>query len=117
MVLNYDNRLSGSYTYLNFFFPVGVSVQITASGTPTLGQNGYSLICGITATENLNLSITYQWTKNSDGTQVGSDQALSFSFFRFSDAGWYTCEAIVRSPFLNGDISIMDTHDVTIQSN
>ena len=84
-----------------------------------LGQGGYSLTCDLTVTgaENLNSSITYQWTKN-NGTQtlVGADRVLSFSSLRLSDAGQYTCQATVSSPYLNNDITIMDTHDVRLQS-
>ena len=103
---------------INFFFLAGISVQITASGTPTLGQNDYSLTCGVTGAENLNPSITYQWTKN-NGTQtiqMGTDRVLSFSSFTISDAGRYTCQATVSSPFLDGDIPITDVHYVMIQS-
>ena len=102
---------------MNFFCPApAISVQITASETPMLGQS-YSLTCDVTGTETLNSSITYQWTKNNGTqTQVGTDRVLSFSPLRLSDAGRYTCRATVSSPYLNNDITMMDTHDVGIQS-
>ena len=105
---------------MNFFFPVNILVQITASlGTPMLGQS-YSLTCNVTGTENLDSSITYRWTKN-NGTQTqvpnGPDpKTLAFSTLRFSDGGQYSCQATVSSPYLSGDITMMDTHDVRIQS-
>ena len=104
---------------LMVFFPPApdVSVDITTSGPPTLGQSGYSLTCGVTGAENLSPSITYQWTKN-NGThtqlRVGTDRVLSFSPLRLSDAGRYTCQANVSSPYLNNDIIITDTQDITI---
>ena len=82
-----------------------------------LGQS-YSLICGVTRAENLDSSIAYQWTKN-NGTQTqvpSGAETLSFSILRFSDAGQYTCQATVSSPHLNDDITMMDTHNVTLQS-
>ena len=80
-----------------------MSVQITSSGPPSLGQSGYSLTCDVTGAENLNSSITYQWTKD-NGTQtqiqVGGDpRVLSFSPLRLSDAGQYTCQVTVSSPY------------------
>ena len=104
------------YSMMNFFFPAPViSVQITASpGTPMLEQS-YSLTCDVTGAENLRPSITYQWT-NSNGDQIGTDTVLSFSSFGFSDAGQYACQANVSSPYLSGDITMMDAHDVRIQS-
>ena len=85
-----------------------------------LGQSGYSLTCGVTGAENLDPSITYQWTKN-NGTQtqiqVGAEpKVLYFSPLRLTDAGRYTCQAIISSPYLHSDITMMDTQDVTLQS-
>ena len=106
--------------YVDFsFLPVPtVSVQIITSGAPVLGQN-YSLTCSVNGAENLNPTITYQWTKNS-GTQaqiqVGSDpRVLSFSPLSLSDAGRYTCQATVSSLYLIDNINTMDSQDVTIQ--
>ena len=97
-----------------------MSVQITTSGALILGQSGYSLACNVTGVENLNPSITYQWTKD-NGTQTqiqtGADPGvLSFSPLRFSDAGQYTCQATVSPHYLNSDITVMGTQDVRIQS-
>ena len=85
-----------------------------------LGKSDYSLTCGVGGAANLNPSITYQWTKN-NGTQTQlqvrpDPKILSFSPFRLSDAGRYTCQATVSSPYLNNDITMMDSHDVTLQS-
>ena len=85
-----------------------------------LGQNGYSLTCGVNGANNLNHTTAYQWIKN-NGTQtqiqVGSDpKVLSFSPLSLSDAGLYTCQATVSSPYLNNDITMVDSQDVSIQS-
>ena len=109
----------------NSFFPAPpISAQITTSSSDSLllGQSGYSLTCGITGTENLSPSITYQWTKNNgtqDQTQIQNDEGnprVSFSHLRPSDAGQYTCQATIRSPYLIDDIIVMNTLDVTLQS-
>ena len=85
-----------------------------------LGQNGYSHTCNVHGAENLNPSITYQWTKNNGiqtQIQAGADhRVLSFSPLRLSDAGWYTCQATVSSPYLSNSIIIMDSQDITLQS-
>jgi hypothetical protein len=79
-----------------------------------LGQNGYSLTCDVAVTGSISNSITYQWTKNigSQTIPVGTDRVLSFSPLRLSDAGQYACQATV-CPI---NITMMDTHDVTVQS-
>ena len=87
-----------------------------------MGQCGYSLKCGVTGAENLNPSITYQWTKN-NGThdQIipgnrANPEVLSFSPLKTSNGGRYTCQVTISSFFLNNDITIMDSQNVTVQS-
>ena len=109
--------------FLSFPAPT-ISVQITTSGAPVLGQNGYSLTCSVNGAGNLNASISYQWIKN-NGTQTEIQvkatnvkvHILSFSPFRLSDNGHYTCQATVSSPYLNNDITMMDSQDVTSEFN
>ena len=80
-----------------------------------MGQNSYSLNCGVSGAASLNPSITYQW--NNGQIQVGANhEVLSFSPLRLSDAGRYTCQATVSSPYLNNDITIMGSQDVILQS-
>ena len=80
-------------------------------------QNSYSLTCTVSGTNHLNSSIAYQWNKN-NGTQtqiqVGADKVLSFSPLRLSDAGRYTCQATVSSPYLNNDITVMSSNSQNI---
>ena len=73
-----------------------------------LGQNGYSLSCGVTGADNLNPSIAYEWTKK-NGTetqlQTGSDaDVVPFSLLRLSDAGEYSCRVTISSSYLSNDI-------------
>ena len=95
-------------------------MQFANSVAEALGQNGYTLICGVNGAENLSPSITYQWIKN-NGTQTqvynGYDPIhISFSPLRPYDAGQYTCQATVSSPYLKSDISVTDSLNVTFQS-
>ena len=107
---------------LSFFPAPAISVQVTPSGDPVLGQSGYSLICDVTGTENLNPSIIYQWTKNNGTlTQIqnveANSEVLSFSPLRLSDAGQYTCQATVNSPkYLTNDITEMNSQYIMLQS-
>lgn len=87
-----------------------------------LGQNSSNFLrCSVSGADNLNTSITYLWTKN-NGTQtqciqIGTDPALSsFTPFRLSDVGRFTCQATLSSPILNHDIIIAESHDITIPS-
>ena len=84
-----------------------------------LGQNGFILSCSVRGlSKNLNPSITYIWTKN-NGTQtqiqVGTDpNHLYFSPLKLSDAGQYSCQATVISPYLDlNNITDIDFHNVT----
>ena len=102
------------------FFPVpAISVQITTSGALILGQSGHSLTCNATGIENLNPSITYQWTKN-NGTRtqmVGTNsKTLSFSRLLPSDAGLYSCNVTVLSAYVSSVVYTSDSFEVTFIS-
>ena len=61
------------------------------------GQN-YDIICGVRGAENLNSTITYQWTRNNET----GNKSLSFAPVRISDAGIsYFCLATVVSNYLS----------------
>ena len=96
-----------------------ISVQITTSGAPLLGQSNYSLNCSVSVSENLNPFVTYQWTKkNSIQSQlvVENSSSLSFSHLQPSDAGQYSCNATVLSAYLSSVAYASKSFEVTIIS-
>ena len=85
---------------------------------PVFGQD-YILTCGIIGAENLNPSMTYQWTKDIGGnrTQIRTNfNSTSFSPLRLSDAGQYTCHIIVESPYIYNTTIVTASHNVTLES-
>ena len=79
-----------------------------------LGESGFTLTCNVSGADHLNPFIIYQWTKLTQSTQTqiqnGSDSTtISFSPLRVSDVGRYTCQATIRSPYLNNDIIRTDS--------
>ena len=91
-------------------------VQIINTGIPTAGEN-YQLTCAVLGAENLNPTITYQWTKNNIQMQIKSNsETLSFTPLRLSDAANYACTVTIASSYLTGDISVMNFQEVTVQS-
>ena len=96
-----------------------ISIQITTSGAPTLGQTSYSLTCSVSVSEILNPSVTYQWTKkNSIQSQlvVGNSSFLSFSRLQPSDTGQYSCNVAVLSAYLSSVVYASKSFEVTIIS-
>ena len=95
-----------------------ISVQISNSTNGIAGEN-YDLICSVLGAENLSPSITYQWTKNSNGQiQVGTNSnTLSFTPVRLSDAANYSCTVAITLSYLSaGMITAMASQSVRIQS-
>jgi hypothetical protein len=81
----------------NLLFVVLVSLQITGSvGTPTAGES-YSLTCTVSGADRLGYMASYQWRKDGNALAGETAVALSFSPFRLSHAGQYTCEVTVGS--------------------
>ena len=111
-----------SVCHLHVFLPAPpITVVVTSNlNTPVMvGQIGYTLTCDLSGADNLNSTITYQWTRN-DGTtrtQVGTNSnVLSFSSVRLSNAGEYTCTTTIVSALINSDITVSAAHRMTIQS-
>ena len=77
-------------------------VDSTGGAFPMAGQN-YDIICGVHGAENLNSTITYQWTRNNETGSDNNSKSLSLTPVRISDAGTsYFCSATVVSNYLTG---------------
>ena len=92
--------------------------MVTANlNTPLMvEQTGYTLTCVVSGADNINPTITYQWTRNGETVQDSSSRTLSLAPLTLSSAGEYTCNATVNSNLLNSDIQAFDTQRVDIQS-
>ena len=70
--------------------------------------------------ENLNPSITYQWTKNSGSGQIHAvgtnSNTLSFTPFQLCDAANYSCTVTIVSGYLTAGITAMASQSVMVQS-
>ena len=91
--------------------------MVTANLDPPLmvGQTCYTLTCVISGADNLNPTITYQWTRNNGSTQtpVGTNSdTLTLSPLRLSHASDYTCSVTVSSYLLNGIVTRSATQRV-----
>ena len=78
------------FTHDYFSSPI-VSIEIDNSGaTPTVGEI-YAITCSVTGAN----PTIYQW--NRDGILLSEKgSTISFSPFRLSDAGLYTCEVTLH---------------------
>jgi subtilase family serine protease len=80
-----------------------------------VGQTDNTLICDISGADNLNPTITYQWTRNGGG-EVGISNTFTISSAGLSDAGNYTCRATVNSNLLRNEITVSAGQIVMVQS-
>ena len=120
----YDNNIYKLHTPTMSFtklatsiVPSTISVRITTSASPMLGQNIYILTCNESLPDNFNPSITYQWTKdNGTQTQVGTMKSLSFSPLKLSDTGRYTCVVTASAFYLRNTITTTVSRDIRLQS-
>ena len=103
-----------------------ITVQLYDGGNiPVAGQQ-YSLTCDVSGAERLHPNITYQWIKNNSDAQmqVGNDsKSLFFSSLTLSDAGVYSCQISIQSPYISKEIMATDFqiiemgHELRIMSN
>ena len=94
------------------------SLTLATNGIPTAGQ-AYSLnycLTGITVI--VTDTVSYQWFKGQDsyGTHLTNTSELQFSSLRASDAGSYTCWAMVRSVEMEGTTTMSVNRKCSIQA-
>ncbi len=96
------------FIFLNNCFEVThecFPAAITPSGTPMIGQS-FSLLCTVTETDSLQLTISYYWFRGQLPLTTNSG-LLTFDELFLSDAGLYRCEVTVSS----------DGHQITVNSS
>ena len=79
-----------------------------------VGQTGTTLTCNVFGADNLNPTITYQWTK--DNVTGAKSEAVTLSPLQLSHAGVYTCSVNVSSTFLNSVIQASANKIMELQS-
>ena len=90
---------------------------VTSSKEESAAGQDYRLTCNVSGAENIIPIITYQWTKE-NGTQTlveTNSSTLFFSPLKLSDAGLFTCNIGVSSPYLDVEIRGSNTTKVKIQ--
>ena len=76
----------------------------------------YTLTCYIMGIDNLDPNITYLWTRNSIQISANSSTGmLYFPSLRLSDAGVYTCQVAVRSPYLRNEITARTYYSLILE--
>ncbi len=91
---------------------------VTLAPSPMAGQS-YTLTCVLTGVESLSPTITYQWFKGSTPRAMLSTTFadLTLDPLNLSDAGQYSCDIIVSSPFVTSDLTASSgVEDLIIQS-
>ena len=93
-----------------------ITAMVTANlNTPIMvGQTGSTLTCDVSGAENLNPTITYQWTKNGETLPDTSSGTLTLSPLQLSHSGNYTCSATISSSLLDDDITAISDNNLNI---
>ena len=92
-----------------------VTVLITTSGSAVVGMS-YTLTCTVSGADNLEVTISIEFTGPNSGSGTGTSLQLPLSILDLNDAGQYTCTATVSSGLLTNDLMPTDTEDVNIAS-
>ena len=95
-----------------------VSTSITSPTGPFTVGRSYTLTCtaNIAGTGTMSTTtITWIHPNGSVTSGTGSSLNLSLNPLRVSDAGQYTCNVSVSSPFLTGAQSSTDTFTINVQ--
>ena len=95
-----------------------ISAHITYSGNFLNLGNNVTLFCNVSGSEIVNFTIHYQWMKNNTTrVQPGTNSnSLSFSPFRLSDVGQYSCLVTASSSYLDQDVTAIDFLQAISQS-
>ena len=80
---------------------------------PIMAEESYSLHCTVTGAQNLNATIEYQWFKNNSMLREGG-HTLQLLSITISNAGMYTCQALVTSRLLLSSITTAKSNPVNI---
>ena len=98
---------------------VGASITSSPTAPFTAGQS-YTFTCTATVTggETLSTTTTTTWIHPSGSVTSGTGSSLDLSLnpLQVSDAGQYTCNVSVSSPFLTGALNSTDTFIINVQS-
>ena len=97
---------------------IGVSITSSPTAPFTAGQS-YTLTCtaAVTGGETLSTTTTITWIHPSGSVTSGTGSSLDLSLnpLRVSDAGQYTCNVSVSSPFLTISQSATDMSTINVQ--
>ena len=97
------------------------NVTIVANGTQSVGQS-YSMICIVSVLDLLIPSTVIQWSKtppNDTLPSLSNGQTTSMHYIESlntSDAGQYTCTAIISLTDIEIEEQNIDSHTITLES-
>ena len=81
-----------------------------------LGEN-YNLTCTITGADKLSPTISYEWIQNETLLEMVDSSILSFSPFKLSHAGNYSCIVNITSNYVEDIITMTsDIEPLVVQS-
>ena len=113
---HYNYSVPYEYVYMYYFTISPCSVwffaAITPSGTPVIGRS-FSLLCTVTETDSLHLTISYYWLRGQLPLTTNSG-LLTFDTLFLSDAGLYRCEVTVSSE--EHKITVNSSYDINFKS-
>ena len=114
-----NNNIYNIYSW-SYVPALTVNTSILPPTGPFTAGQSYTLTCtaNVTGGETLSTTTTITWIHPSGSVTsgTGSFLVLTLNLLQVSDAGLYTCNVSVSSPFLNGAQSSTDTFTVNVQS-
>ena len=90
-----------------------IEVEITNSGGKLFLGEDYNLTCTINGADKLNPVLNYGWIQNGTILEMVDNKTniLSFSSFRLSDAGNYSCIVRICSQYISESIVINSNNE------